>query len=111
LSGQPSANYAVHITSAPPEHDGQDTGALYQSVHRVKVMEPANDLSLSRFLEMQRRFGAYLIAPAVTIRGRIEILTDLAILKRHIPVVYECDVEANDLGRVALDLVARRTAG
>jgi hypothetical protein len=111
LPQQPASHYAVQITSALPEGKDWDADTLYQTVHRVKVMEPADDRNLSHFLAAHRAFGCYIIAPAVTESGEMEILTDLSILKRDISVVRASDIKPGDLESVALDLVGRREAG
>lgn len=108
LPQHPPSHYAVQITSGLPDGETWDNETLYQVMHRVHVMEPADDGNLSRFLGEHRAFGCYLIAPAVTQNGKIDIMTDLAILKRDLPVIRAADIQSDDIERVALELVMER---
>lgn len=102
----PQPHYAVQITSRPPDREEQ-TDTLYQFVNRVLVMEPDDGHNLANFLEMLREFGCFFLAPAVIERGKPNIMTDLAILKRDIKVVRADDIEEGDIERVGLETAMR----
>lgn len=110
LPGHPPSDYAVQITSRRPEDGGWERGALYQVMNRVHVMTPADDANLERFIAAREAVGAFILAPAVLSGGEAEILTDLSILKRNIPVVAAADVGRHDVEWTALGLVARSDA-
>lgn len=110
LSNHPPSHYAVQITSRRPDDGEWDRGALYQTMSRVHVMHPDDDANLDRFIATRDAVGAFILAPAVLSGGQADILTDLAILKRHLPVVVAANVGKHDIEWVALELVARQGA-
>ena len=110
LPGHPPSDYAVQITSRRPDDGGWEPGSLYQVMNRVHVMTPTDDVNLEKFVAARDAVGAFILAPAVLSGGGAEILTDLSILKRNIPVVSAADVGRHDVEWIALDLVARSDA-
>jgi hypothetical protein len=111
LPDHPPTHYAVQITSARPQGSDWDANSLYQIMSRVHVMEPADDRNLSRFMADHRAFGCFILAPSVTEDGEPEIMLDLAIFKRDLPVVQASDVKPGDIQAIALELVTRKDAG
>lgn len=71
---------------------------------------PPDDANLERFITARDAAGAYFLAPAVLIDGTPQVMTDLAILKRYLPVVAAADVGRNDVEWTALELVRRQDA-
>ncbi|MEQ1514943.1 MAG: hypothetical protein ABL931_00470 [Usitatibacteraceae bacterium] len=110
LPGHPPSHYAVQITSGRPEGEQWDSQVLHQVVNRVHVMEPDDDRNLESFIAWWRTAGCYCLAPAVMIDGKLEIITNLAILKRDVTVVDAASVGEHDIEHIALELVAHRDA-
>ena len=110
LPGHPPSDYAVQITSRRPDGGEWEPGTFYQTVNRVHVMMPADDANLEGFIAAQNAVGAFIVAPAVLSGGEADIMTDLAFLKRNIPVVTAADVGRHDIEWVALELVTRQDA-
>jgi hypothetical protein len=111
LPGQPPSHYAIQITSRRPDGGGWERGTLYQTAHRVHIVEPDDDMNLEGFLARHRAFGCFILAAAVLSAGEPDILEDLVILKRDINVVDAADVAEHDIEHVALELLARRDSG
>lgn len=111
LPGHPSTHYAIQITSRRPDDGGWERGTLYQTVFRIHVVEPDDDVNLESFLTSLRPAGCFILAPAVISGQEPDLLTDLVILKRFINVVDAADLAEHDIEHVGLQTIARRDAG
>jgi hypothetical protein len=101
LPGHPASHYAALITAGV----GQDSGGkLLSTTCRLKTLEPADDTNLRRFLEAYQQVGLYWLAPAAFgPGGQPELMEDLAILKRDLPVK-----RVRDIGEHELEILGRR---
>lgn len=95
LPGRPPSHYAALLTAGVD--DDRRRGQITSLTSRVKILEPDTDINLRRFLEAYDQVGCYLLAPAAGTLASPEIMTDLAILKRDLPVKRFCDITDHDL--------------
>ena len=110
LPGHPSTHYAIQITSRRPDDGDWEPDALYQTVSRIHVVEPDDNVNLEGFLALLDAAGCFILAPAVISGAEPDLLTDLVILKRFINVVDAADVAKRDIEHVALETIAKRDA-
>lgn len=95
LPGHPPSHYAAFLTAGMD--DDRRRGQITSLTTRIKVLEPDTDINLRRFLEAYDQVGCYLLASAAGLMPSPEIMTDLAILKRDLPVKRLCDITDEDL--------------
>lgn len=104
LPGRPPAHYAALLTAG---RNGVSEVKVTQMVSRLKVLEPSTDENLQRFLSAYEAIGCYGIAPAVIGEdGEPELMFNLAILKRDLPVRNFDEIQEGELehiGRMLLE--------
>jgi hypothetical protein len=94
LPGHPPSHYGALLQPGLDEATADKTMMVSS---RLKVLEPDTDVNLARFLEAYEREGAFRIAPAaIGPDGAPMILTELAILKRTLPMKRFDDITDND---------------
>ncbi|MGE3507810.1 MAG: tetratricopeptide repeat protein [Vicinamibacterales bacterium] len=103
LSPSEPAHYRVLITSRlPPALEASNREQLLIA-SRIQTMQPSSDANLTTFLDLYRRAGAYLLAPAIVRKdGEPEFLFDVAILKRQLVVKMASEIGEHDLEAIAL---------
>lgn len=103
ISAKEPTHYRVLITSRlrPDLEIASREQLLIAS--RIQTMQPASDTNLTKFLEIYRQAGAYLLAPAIWKgEGEPEFLFDVAILKRDLTVKAASEVGEHDTEAIAL---------
>lgn len=103
ISAKEPTHYRVMITSrVPPALEVASEGQLLIA-SRIQTMQPASDANLTKFLDIYRQAGAYLLAHAVWKGdGEPEFLFDVAILKRELTVKAASEVGEHDIEAIAL---------
>lgn len=109
LPSHPPSHYAALLTSG---HDGASEAKLTSMVSRLKILEPETDVNLTRFLAAYEEIGCYGLAPAVIdAQGQPEVMADLAILKRDLPVKKVAEIQETDLEIIGKVLLAGKEVG
>lgn len=109
ISANYPAHYRVLITSRPPSKGERPEGKIFAMASRMQTMQANTDANLNRFLDIYGRACAYLLLPAILVRGVPKFLPDLGVLKRQLSVKTASDVNEHDLEVIALGQEDYRT--
>ena len=103
LPGHPPSHYGALLQPGLNVIDKSVTSVVSS---RLKILEPEMDINLRRFLEAYDREKTYLVAPAVAgPDGYPQILRELAILKRRLPIKNFADIGDNDVEAIVRTLL------
>lgn len=95
FSSEHPTHYGMVVTSEISTHPGESRISMVAS--RSLTMEPSDDINLTRFLDLYREAGAYLLMPMVMVPGQQPHFIDkLYLLKRTLHVKMAADVGPND---------------
>lgn len=101
--------YGMVITSKFPE--AGDDSKLSMMASRTLTVEPPDDVNLTRFLELYKKAGAYLLMPLVLTPGKPpRPIPGLHLLKRSLTVKMADDVRPGDLENMFLQPRGHRPA-
>lgn len=95
LPGHPASHYAALLTAGVA--DDWRRRQITTLTSRIKILEPETEINLRRFLEAYDQAGCYWLVPAAGSLTNPELMTDLAILKRNLPVKRVRDITDQDL--------------
>jgi hypothetical protein len=106
ISAKNPTHYRVMVTSRLQPDVDIDSRQQLLITSRIQTMEPASDANLTKFLDIYRQAGAYLLVPAIWEgEGQPEFLFDVALLKRDLTVKAASEVGEHDIEAIALGSV------
>jgi hypothetical protein len=96
-------HYRILIFGKPPaDNDPAEDKHSLVVISRSKTMEPTSNINLDRFLGDYKRFGCYVIAPAI-VSDIVDPwpIENLQILKRNLVIKDASDIGEHDLEKMA----------
>jgi hypothetical protein len=102
FSAENPTHYGMIVTSKISTN--LEESRLAMVVSRSLVMEPSDDINLTRFLSLYNNAGAYLLMPMVVVPGQKPLLIgEFHILKRTLHVKMAADIQSNDIESTFLE--------